>query len=85
DNSSSIGAPLRPISFGRTSVTIDRRDDGTIYLRPTAALADYPRRLTDKLHYWATMAPHRVFMAERTLGGGWREVTYAQLLDASRA
>ncbi|MEW6642169.1 MAG: feruloyl-CoA synthase [Pseudomonadota bacterium] len=84
DTPPSTLAPLRPISFGRTSVTIDRRDDGTIYLRPTAALGAYPHRLTDKLHYWAAMAPHRVFMAERAAGGGWREVTYAQLLESSR-
>ena len=85
DKSSFTGAPLRPISFGRPTVSIDRRDDGTIYLRPTAGLGDFPRRLTDRLHFWANHAPHRVFMAERAPGGGWREVTYAQLLESSRA
>jgi len=77
-------APLRPISFGRPAVAIERRADGTVYVRPTAALADYPRRLTDRLHHWARLEPNRVFMAERAEGGGWREITYAQLLDASR-
>jgi feruloyl-CoA synthase len=77
-------APLSPISFGRTKVAIERRDDGSIYLRPKAALGDYPRRLTDRLHYWAEHAPDRVYMAERS-GQGWREVTYAELLRASRA
>lgn len=85
DQSNPTSAPLRPISFGRPAVTIDRRDDGTIYLRPRVALSDYPRRLTDKLHHWARVTPHRVFMAERDSSGGWREVTYAQLLDSSRA
>ncbi|MBN8971104.1 MAG: feruloyl-CoA synthase [Rhizobiales bacterium] len=77
-------APLRPISFGRPEVRIERRDDGTIYVRPTAALVDYPRRLTDRLHHWAKLEPNRVFMAERAADGGWRTITYAQLLDASR-
>ncbi len=77
-------APLRPISFGRPQVRIERRDDGTIYVRPTAALVDYPRRLTDRLHHWAGVEPNRVFMAERAADGGWRTITYAQLLDASR-
>ncbi|MGX9389949.1 feruloyl-CoA synthase [Nitrobacteraceae bacterium UC4446_H13] len=77
-------APLRPISFGRPAVRIERRDDGTIYVRPTTALRDYPRRLTDLLHHWAGLEPNRVFMAERSAGGGWRTITYAQLLDASR-
>jgi feruloyl-CoA synthase len=58
-------APLRPISFGAPSVTIDRRDDGTIYLRPKRALGDYPVRITDRLHHWVKAVPDRVFMAER--------------------
>src|SRR6476661_6394253 len=79
-----VDAPLRPISFGDPSVSIDRRDDGTLYLRPKAALGEYPGRLTDRLHLWASADPNRIFMAERDTGGGWRQITYAQLLDASR-
>jgi feruloyl-CoA synthase len=75
--------PLRAISFGNPAVTIDRRDDGTIYLRPKIALGDYPLRITDRLHHWATTEPNRVFMAERD-GGGWRKITYAQLLASAR-
>ena len=66
--------PLRPISFGDTTVTIERRADGTIYLRPTNPIGDYPTRLTDYLHHWAREAPDRVFMAERNASGGWREI-----------
>ncbi len=76
--------PLRPISFGDIGVTVDRRADGTIYLRPATPLGDYPDRITDCLHHWAKEAPDRVFMAERAEGGGWREVSYAQMLDAVR-
>jgi feruloyl-CoA synthase len=76
--------PLRAISFGNPAVTIDRRDDGTIYLRPKARLSDYPLRITDRLHHWAREAPERVFMAERDATGGWREITYAQLLTLTR-
>ena len=75
--------PLRAISFGNPAVTIDRRDDGTIYLRPKIALGDYPLRITDRLHHWAGAEPNRVFMAERA-GGGWRKITYAQLLASAR-
>src|SRR6202163_312340 len=77
-------APLRPISFGDPAVTVDRRDDGTIYLRPKAALGDYPVRLTDRLHHWAKAEPNRVFMAERDAGRGWRQIGYVQLLDTTR-
>jgi feruloyl-CoA synthase len=76
--------PLRPISFGDTTVTVERRDDGTIYVRPNGALGDYPMRITDCLHRWAKEAPDRVFMAERIKGGGWREVTYVQMLTIAR-
>jgi feruloyl-CoA synthase len=77
-------APLRPISFGDPAVTIERRDDGTIYLRPKAPLGDYPARLTDRLHHWAKAEPDRVFMAERDANSGWRQITYAQWLGFVR-
>lgn len=76
--------PLRSISYGDPAVTIERHDNGTIYLRPTNVIGDYPERVTDYLHHWARETPDRVFMAERAEGGGWREVTYAQMLDTAR-
>src|SRR5882672_3447943 len=75
--------PLRAISFGDPAVTIDRRDNGTIYLRPTVPLGEYPVSLTDRLHHWANVEPNRVFMAERD-AGLWRQITYAQLLSSAR-
>jgi len=77
-------ARLRPISFIDPAVTIERRDDGTIYLRPKLALGEYPQRLTDRLHHWAETTPDRIFMAERDGGSGWRQITYAELLTSSR-
>ncbi|WP_315775517.1 MULTISPECIES: feruloyl-CoA synthase [unclassified Bradyrhizobium] len=76
--------PLRAISFNDPAVTVDRRDDGTIYLRPKQPLGDYPPRITDRLHHFAKTTPQRVFMAERVGPEGWRELTYATLLAASR-
>ena len=76
--------PLRAIAFGDPQVSVERRDDGTIYLRPKVALGDYPVRLTDRLHHWADLQPHRVFMAERDADGGWRQITYAELLNSAR-
>src|SRR6476659_9801288 len=78
------GVPLRGISFGDPAVTVERRDDGTIYLRPKIALGEYPARLTDRLHLWAKAEPNRIFMAERNARGGWRQITYAQLLGHAR-
>ncbi|MBV9532965.1 MAG: AMP-binding protein, partial [Bradyrhizobium sp.] len=78
------GEPLRAISFGDPAVSIEQKSDGTIYLRPQRPLADYPIRLTDRLHHWADTAPERVFMAERVAAGGWRQITYAELFTSSR-
>src|ERR1700722_8441493 len=75
---------LRAISFSDPAVSVDRRADGTIYLRPKKALGEYPERLTDRLHHWAETAPDRIFMAERDKGNGWRQLTYGELLAASR-
>ena len=80
----SSDAPLRPISFGDPAVIADRRDDGTIYLRPKIALGEYPLRLTDRLHHWAKAEPNRIFTAERDANGSWRQISYAQLLASSR-
>ena len=77
-------APLRPISFSDPAVTVERRDDGIIYLRPKTPLGEYPRRLTDLLHHWARAEPNRVFMAERDGDGEWRQITYSQLRTATR-
>jgi len=77
-------SPLRAISFGDPDVAVERRDDGVIYLRPKKPLGDYPVRLTDRLHHWAAAEPNRVFMAERSAGGGWRTIDYAQLLSSAR-
>jgi feruloyl-CoA synthase len=77
--------PLRAISFGDPAVRIDRRDDGTVYLKPKRALGEYPDRLTDRLHHWARFEPNRVFMAERDLSRGWRQITYTQLMASTRS
>jgi len=76
--------PLRKVSFEDPAVTVERKSDGTIYLRPKKPLGDYPERLTDRLHHWAKVDPDRVFMAERVAGGGWQKLTYAELLTSSR-
>jgi feruloyl-CoA synthase len=76
--------PLRDISFGEIGIATERRDDGTIYVRSTTTLTDYPVRITDRLHHFAETAPDRIFMAERDGKGGWREITYAGMLDAAK-
>lgn len=59
---------------------VERREDGTIYLRPTEALSAFPARLMDSLEHWASVAPDRVLVARRLAGGEWQTVTYRQML-----
>jgi feruloyl-CoA synthase len=62
--------PLRPISFGTPAVHVERRGDGTIYLRPKAQLLDYPCASPIDCIIGPRTAPDRVFMAERNGGTG---------------
>lgn len=77
--------PMRAVRLGQRDVTVDQRPDGTIYLRPRQGLGLYPQRLTDRLDYWALVAPERTFLAQRTAAGPWRELSYAQTLERVRA
>lgn len=61
--------PMRAVRLGQRDVTVDQRPDGTIYLRPRQGLGLYPQRLTDRLDYWAHVAPERTFLAQRTAAG----------------
>ena len=59
-------APLRPVRLGPADVVLDKKPDGTIHLRSPHSLEHYPDKLTQRLEYWATTAPDRVFIAQRT-------------------
>jgi feruloyl-CoA synthase len=62
----------------------DRRDDGSVILRPLRDLPALPRTLIESLEHWATVAPDRVLVARRGAGAAWREVTYGQMRERVR-
>ena len=70
--------------LGPADVTLERKADGTIFLRSPHALERYPDKLTQRLEHWAKAAPDRVFIAQRTAAGDWRKLTYAQTLAQVR-
>jgi feruloyl-CoA synthase len=74
----STATPIREIRLAPTDVVLERKPDGTIYVRSKLELGDYPRRMTDRLDYWASHTPDRTFIAQRTKEGPWRRLTYAQ-------
>jgi feruloyl-CoA synthase len=78
-------APLRPVKLGPADVVVERRGDGAILMRSPHPLPSYPRMLTERLTHWASLAPDRVFLAQRDAVAGWRMMSYAQTLTAVRA
>ena len=64
---------------------VERKPDGTVYMRSASALGDYPPNHPNKLDYWAEEAPDRVLFTERDANGAWQKLTYAQAFDQARA
>lgn len=81
----SFAPGIRPVRMGDLAVECLHRDDGTILLRPTGELGDYPRTMADMLDHWAERAPDRIFMADRGPDGAWRRCSYAQFRNRARA
>jgi len=78
-------ARYRPVRVGGcTEARVEHRADGTIVLRSTEALGEYPPRLTDRLEHFAASVPERVFAARRGAGGAWVTISYAQMLERAR-
>jgi feruloyl-CoA synthase len=57
--------------------------DDNVCISNRTPIGNYPRRVTERLEHWADTAPDRVLLARRG-GAGWRQVTYADALDAAR-
>jgi feruloyl-CoA synthase len=78
-------APFRPVRLGPRDYLIERKPDGTIYIRSPHKLGPYVTKITERLEHWAEKAPDRVFLAQRDERGNWRKITYSETLKATRA
>ena len=76
--------PLRPVRLGPADCVVERKPDGTVFMRSPHPLAPYPGKLTERLEYWAAKAPERIFLAQRDAQGEWRTLTYAEALSCVR-
>jgi feruloyl-CoA synthase len=56
--------------------------DGNVCISNSSHIGDFSSRVTERLEHWAATAPNRVFLARRS-EAGWRQVTYADALDAA--
>ena len=59
-------------------IVVRRDPDGTIRAHSPHPLGPYPERLTEKLDFWAALAPERCFLAERDTEGAWTRLTYGE-------
>jgi feruloyl-CoA synthase len=76
--------PLRPVRLGAPDAVVERRPDGTLLIRAREQLGPYHRTLSEPLEHWAKAVPERVFLAQRDGEGGWRTLSYAQVLRQVR-
>ncbi|MCT7377105.1 feruloyl-CoA synthase [Chelativorans salis] len=81
--SAMVSSPFRDVPFGNLDITLERRDDGAIFVTPVNTLPDYAPSMCDCLEKWAVERPDKVFMAERQ-GEGWRKIRYRETLAAVR-
>jgi feruloyl-CoA synthase len=84
--SAAAAAPprVRPARIGPLDAVVDRRADGTTYVRSPHALGPHAEKLTERLEHWAAHAPTRTFLAQRDASGAWRHLTYAEALARTR-
>jgi feruloyl-CoA synthase len=72
------------MKFAPQEVALEKRGDGSMLLRSPQKLAPYARCVTEWVVQWSDRAPDRVFLAERTPSGSWKELTYRETFGAVR-
>ncbi|MGH9716258.1 MAG: feruloyl-CoA synthase [Candidatus Acidiferrales bacterium] len=78
-------SPVRPVRLRTSGASMQRRPDGAFIIRPDEPLEEYPRVLTERLVYWASVAPDRPLAAKRHANVGWRYLTYAEAVRKVRS
>jgi feruloyl-CoA synthase len=84
-----VSPKYRAVSLGGSlAAGFAQRGDGATIVTSREPLGEYPRRLSDRLLHWATVAPERTLVARRVgdpVAGAWRRVSYAEAVAAARA
>jgi feruloyl-CoA synthase len=67
--------------FATPAIAVERRDDGSIWLKSTTPLQSAARCVGDWLEHWALQTPDRIFLGERAgVDAPWTTVTYKEAL-----
>src|SRR5258707_2022260 len=75
---------MRPVALPWKNVMFESSADGSLRVRNSTRLGQYPVRLTERLRHWAAVALDRVLVASRD-GERWRKVTYLEALNSACA
>jgi feruloyl-CoA synthase len=77
----------RPVAIGGClgNARVEHRADGSFVLRSAEPLAAYPGHMGERLAHWAQVAPDRLLAAQRGADGGWRQVSYADMVARARS
>ena len=70
--------------LGAFDAVLEREPSGVIHIRTAQVLPPYHAKLSEPLDHWAKAAPDRVFLGQRDAEGGWRTLSYAQVLALTR-
>jgi len=62
----------------------ETKPDGTVLVWRKDEIRQYPDKLNERLIYWATNHPGRIWMAQRNEEGSWRRISYGCALDQVR-
>ena len=71
--------------FAPARVDVEQLQGGGFVLRSPLKLESYAANICSHLVDWAEQAPERTFLAERSVTGDWRSVTYGEALASVRA
>jgi feruloyl-CoA synthase len=71
--------------FAPAEVDVEHLPGGGLILRSPMQLEPCAANICSYLVDWAELAPRRTFLAERSVDGGWRRISYSETLVAVRA
>ena len=78
--------PFRQTHFPSAEMRLERREDGTLVVRPVLQLAAYEPNLPAVLARRAELHPDKPYLAERRpAGGDWYRHSYAETWRDTRA
>ena len=76
---------VRAVRLWTPELAWEERANGEFVIWRTDPLGPYPAKLNERLIHWASVAPDRLWMADREGVGVWRQICYGQALDMVRS